>query len=317
MPQHLDYSDIAGQESMIKDRIRCEAFQRAITEAVKPDAVVLDIGAGTGLLSMFAAQAGARKVYAVERTAIAETARLLIEENGLSDRIEVIQNDIDAVDLPEQVDVIVSEWLGGYALDENLLPIVIRARDRWLRPGGAMIPQSVVSIMVPAHDTLHQQDVDFWNSYPYGLEMGSIAVARTEQAYVGRYDLSADRVNCTPAVMWSIDCETCAIEDAERVYEATLTFTMDRDAPVNALAAWFDAQLSDGVRLCNGPSDPETHWGRCVFPIGQCLDVAAGSEVGVTFTHRPIGPGTSAAQWSVAIGDYAFESNDSTSLGRD
>ena len=121
---------------MIKDWVRCEAFQRAITEAVKPDAVVLDIGAGTGLLSMFAAQAGARKVYAVERTAIAETARLLIEENGLSDRIEVIQNDIDAVDLPEQVDVIVSEWLGGYALDENLLPIVIRARDRWLRPGG-------------------------------------------------------------------------------------------------------------------------------------------------------------------------------------
>ena len=76
---------------MLRDHVRNEAYQQAIQRVVKPGDVVLDIGAGTGILSIFAAQAGARRVFAVERTEIATVARTMIERNGLADRIEVIQ----------------------------------------------------------------------------------------------------------------------------------------------------------------------------------------------------------------------------------
>ena len=314
MPQELNYSSIHGQESMLKDRVRCEAFQKALAETVTPGAVVLDVGAGTGLLSMFAAQAGAGRVYAVERTEVAQFASHLVTENGFGDRIEVIQNDIDAVTLPEPVDIIVSEWLDGYALDENLLPIVIRARDRWLKPGGRMIPGSVTSFLAPAYDTQHQQDCDFWNSYPYGLELGSIAAVRGRHAYASRYDLNQDRIPCAAQAMWDVDCRTCTLDEASRAFEARLAFTSGKTAPVNALAAWFDATLSSSVNLRNGPTDPETHWGRCVFPIGKVMDMAPGMEMQATFAHRPAGKGHSTASWQVEIDGYTFSSSDDTTL---
>ena len=206
--------------------------------------MVLDIGAGTGLLSLFAAQAGARHVYAVERTEIVDLARHIIEANGFSDRITVYEEDIQDVTLPEPVDVIVSEWLGGYALDENLLPIVVQARDRWLKPGGTLIPDSVSSLIVPVHDVVHQQDLDFWNSYPYGLELGTIGTIRSCESYSSRNDIKQGRINCAPQVMWEIDVARCSEETAVGVFETQLTFTAQRDGPVNALAAWFDARLS-------------------------------------------------------------------------
>ena len=129
MAIEISYRDLWNHGSMLQDEVRCKAFRDALFEVVTPDSVVLDIGAGTGILSIFAAQAGAEKVYAVERTPVAQAAREIIESNGLSDRITVIQGEMESLELPEKVDVIVSEWLGGYGVDENLLPIVIQARD--------------------------------------------------------------------------------------------------------------------------------------------------------------------------------------------
>ena len=160
MSVELNYCNFRGHESMLRDSVRCEAFRRAIVDTVTPGCAVLDIGAGTGILSLFAAQAGARVVYAVERTHIAELAQRIVSENGFGDRINVLQNDIETLELPEKVDVIVSEWLGGYGVDENLLPVVALARDRWLKPGGRVIPETVKSWIVPAYDELLQQDVD-------------------------------------------------------------------------------------------------------------------------------------------------------------
>ena len=172
MPLEINYCNLRGHESMLRDSVRCEAFRRAIIDTVTPGCAVLDIGAGTGILSLFAAQAGARVVYAVEQTHIAEFAQRIVSENGFGDRINVLQNDMETLELPEKVDVIVSEWLGGYGVDENLLPVVVLARDRWLKPGGRLIPETVTSWIVPAYDELLQQDVDFWSSEPYGIRNG-------------------------------------------------------------------------------------------------------------------------------------------------
>jgi len=147
MTLEINYWNLEGHEPMLFDAVRCEAFRKAIAAAVGPGGAVLDLGAGTGILSVFAAQAGARAVYAVERTRIAELARRIVAENGFHGRIHVLRGDVETIELPEKVDLIVSEWLGGYGVDENLLPVVVQARDRWLRPGGRMIPGTVEAWM--------------------------------------------------------------------------------------------------------------------------------------------------------------------------
>ena len=130
---------------MICDRVRTDGFRRAIESVVRPGDVVLDVGAGTGILSLFAARAGAARVYAVERTTVAVMAQELAAANGAADTVRVIHGDIMDIELPERVDVIVSEWLGGFGIDEGMLAPVVAARDRWLKPGGVMIPSSVTA----------------------------------------------------------------------------------------------------------------------------------------------------------------------------
>jgi predicted RNA methylase len=107
------YAEIEVHRTMLCDRVRTEAFRRAIDSVVRPGDVVLDVGAGTGILSLFAARAGAERVYAVERTTVAVLAQELAAANGVAEVVQVIHGDLRDIDLPERVDVIVSEWLGG------------------------------------------------------------------------------------------------------------------------------------------------------------------------------------------------------------
>ena len=151
---------------MICDRVRTEAFERAIRAVVRPGDVVLDVGAGSGILSLFAARAGAARVYAVERTTVAVLAQDLAEANGFGEVIEVIHGDLMDIELPEKVDVIVSEWLGGFGIDEGMLTPVIVARDRWLKPGGVMIPASVTAWAGLVHDRYLSDTVDFLREPP-------------------------------------------------------------------------------------------------------------------------------------------------------
>ena len=129
------YAEFEVHRTMICDRVRTEAFRCAINSVVRPGDIVLDVGAGSGILSVFAARAGAAAVYAVERTSIAVLAEQLAAANEVAETVKVIHGDLMDIELPRQVDVIVSEWLGGFGIDEGMLAPVIAARDRWLKPG--------------------------------------------------------------------------------------------------------------------------------------------------------------------------------------
>jgi len=316
MPLEINYHDLHVHKLMLRDRIRCEAFRRALTEMVIPDSAVLDVGAGTGLLSIFAAKAGARVVYAVERTATARLAERIVADNDLDDRIHVIQDDMEDVELPEKVDLIVSEWLGGYGIDENLLPVVVQARDRWLKPGGSMIPGHVTSRMAPAYDEDMEQDVQLWRQHPYGVNLTAIAELTSRRLLCCRYDVKEEHLLADPQQMWEIDCSAVTLEQATNTFEAELGFTCRKGGRCNALAAWFEARLSEDNILSNRPSDDWTHWGRWIFPLGACLDVREGSSIAVLFRVTPESAGQSRAVWQVCVGDYSFSSEDLTILTR-
>ena len=134
-------------EEMIADTVRTEAFRQAIHELVSRR-IVVDVGAGTGILSIYAAEAGAKHVYAIEASNIVKVCKDRIQSRGLHRQIEIMHTRAEDVTwLQHRADVIVSEWIGYFLLFERMLPSVLAIRDRHLREDGAMIPQRAVILM--------------------------------------------------------------------------------------------------------------------------------------------------------------------------
>ena len=314
MPLELNYKTVRDHEPMLRDEVRCQAFRQALIETITPESVVLDIGAGTGILSLFAAQAGAKSVYAVERTEVARFAAQLVADNGYSDRVQIYHGDVEDLELPEKVDIIVSEWLGGYGIDENLLPIVVQARDRWLKPGGVMIPGTMTSWIAPAYDAYLDDDIDFWTNRPYGLNFSAVARDLWSRTESGCHHITDKHLPCPGQMMWAIDAHTCTVDQANGTYETELEFISTRNGAINVLASWFETMSGKNVVLSNGPSHPDTHWGRTVFPLGKTIPIRPETRMKIHFIHHPHGKGRSNAQWAIEVDNYRFESQDTTTL---
>jgi protein arginine N-methyltransferase 1 len=137
------YAHFGIHEEMLKDEVRTRSYRNAIlgNKHLFQGKVVLDVGCGTAILSMFAAQAGAKKVFAIDCSDIIKQARQIVKDNHFEDTVELIQGKIEDIELPvEHVDIIVSEWMGYFLVYENMLESVLFARDKWLAPDGLMFP---------------------------------------------------------------------------------------------------------------------------------------------------------------------------------
>jgi protein arginine N-methyltransferase 1 len=155
------YSHFGIHEEMLKDTVRTRTYKNAMVQnkALFKDKVVLDVGCGTGILSMFAAQAGAKLVIGVDCASIAVQAKQIVEANGFTGKVQIIQGKIEEITLPvDKVDIIISEWMGYFLLYESMLDSVIFARDKWLRPGGMLFPDKATMYMVAIEDSEYRED---------------------------------------------------------------------------------------------------------------------------------------------------------------
>jgi protein arginine N-methyltransferase 1 len=261
--------------------------------------VVLDVGTGSGVLSIWAAQAGAAKVYAVEYTDIAKHARNLVASNGLSDIVEVIQSSVEDLVLPCQVDIIISEWMGYILLRESMLDSVIRARNRWMKPTGAMFPSHATMLFSPVsyeEDRLskmrdYKNSIDEWRRFSremndlYNVNVEALDVPfDKEQADYYIYsslwtELRPENMVGQPIVMKRLDLNTCTIEDAECVHQISYNFTVPFPITVSGFAGWFTVDFAGSVAnpvakrviLSTGPEVGYTHWGQQVSQMENAL----------------------------------------------
>lgn len=134
--------------------------------------IVLDVGCGTAILSIFAAWAGAKHVYAVENANISYYAEKIIESNNLQETVTILKGKIEDIELPvAKVDIIISEWMGYFLLSEAMLDSVIFARDKYLKPQGLMFPDKAIMFVSTIEDEIYREEkIGFWDDV-YGIDM--------------------------------------------------------------------------------------------------------------------------------------------------
>ena len=270
---------------MISDRVRMDAYLRALRKAIKPGSVVLDIGTGTGIMALLACRLGAGRVYAIEPDDAIELGRETAIANGYAERIEFIQDMSTRVTLPERVDVIVSDIGGALPFFQLHIPSIIDARKRFLAPGGILIPQRHALWAAPVEAAeLYRSLIAVWEGDTYGLNMLAarrIAVNRQVRNRVTPRQLLAEP-RCWAALDYN------AVDTPDITAETTWTAT--RRATTHGLAAWYDTTLADGISLSNAPGEPERPMHHSVFfPWTTPVNLTTGDTVSVTLRVNLVG----------------------------
>src|SRR5687768_17008994 len=280
---------------MLNDQPRTQRFLSAIAEVVRPGDVVVDLGTGTGILAMAAARAGARKVYAIEAGPVGPVAQKLFAANGLADRIELVAGYSTDIDLPERVDVLVTETFGNSPLSEEVLEIVVDARTRLLKPDARVVPGSVrvfgTPVIVPpaelsqfvfTPECLRQwqrwYDVDFT---PLGsVDRNALLTHWLDRARV------ADWEPLTPTAPL-IDIDLTALSDA-RVH-GSADVPVERKGQLSGIAVHFDLRLSPGVSHSTDAwqSAPDNHWLVPIYFFVEPMDVCRGDVLRLSYSYDP------------------------------
>ncbi|KAL3142539.1 hypothetical protein ABBQ38_002861 [Trebouxia sp. C0009 RCD-2024] len=311
------YGMLMHQQNMLQDQIRTGTYYAAILEntADFQGKTIMDVGAGSGILSLFAAQAGARKVYAIEASGMAEYARQLVAASGYASVVEVVQGKVEALSLDAQVDVLVSEPMGTLLVNERMLETYIYARNRYLKKGGRMFPQvGTIHAAAFSDANLYAEVANkafFWMQPSfYNIDITCLH----KEAAAGYF---------TQVVVDAIDPSVIVSQSASKVvdfgivtepeltnFSIPLELQIGRACVVHGIACWFDV-LFDGSSsqrwLSTAPGQPTTHWFqlRCLMEIplhvqqGQVitgeLRLAAHNrqsyDVFVTLTAPPLHPG--------------------------
>ncbi|KAJ5326643.1 uncharacterized protein N7506_009745 [Penicillium brevicompactum] len=289
----VSYAYNAIHESMLKDAVRTDSYRDFVYENknVFKDKVVLDVGCGTGILSMFCAKAGAKKVIAVDNSNIIDRAKEIVHDNGLGDVITCIRGKIEEVTLPvEKVDIIISEWMGYGLLFEAMFDSVIYARDRYLVPGGLMAPSHATMRLAPYADPdFIASHISFWNNV-YGFKMDSMLHKIYDEAVVR--SIQPQSIVGDSQIFLTLPLHTITVEELSFLKEFQVTLDQDIDA-LDGWAIWFDiffmpssesvlpenaipSEMSKKgvVSFTTGPHGTETHWQQTVLLIDHAKDNA-------------------------------------------
>ncbi|HET6893347.1 MAG TPA: 50S ribosomal protein L11 methyltransferase [Pyrinomonadaceae bacterium] len=275
---------VAAYGKMIADTPRMEAYVSALRQAVRPGAIVLDLGCGPGLFALLACRFEARRIYAVEPDDVIQLARETASVNGCSDRIEFLQNFSTQISLPEQVDVIVSDLRGVLPWFQQHLPSICDARRRLLAPGGTLIPRrdTLWASVAEAPDH-YAKIVDPWETNGWRLDLSAVRRVVTNTCSKGH--ILPDQMLVEPVCWAELDYYTVEEPDVQ----ASIEWVVTRPGTAHVLSVWFDSELIEGVRLSNRPGEPELIYGNALFPFAEPVEVAAGDRIAINLAANLVG----------------------------
>ncbi|KAG8689601.1 hypothetical protein FRC09_012361 [Ceratobasidium sp. 395] len=309
------YAHFGIHEEMLKDTVRTTSYRNAMynnTHLFKGK-TVLDVGCGTGILSMFAAKAGAKHVVGIDMSNIIDQAQKIIEANGFKDTITLVKGKLEEAELPfKQFDIIVSEWMGYFLyvclhyangsisnlwttylmlipwlrLYESMLDTVLLARDQYLAPDGLLFPDTATIYLAAIEDQDYKEEkINFWDNV-YGFDYSCIKDIALREPLVDTVDVKA--VVTSPCAIKHIDLRTAKKEDL--TFTTDFKLTAERTDFIHAFLAWFDISFDSAhkpVKFSTGPHAKYTHWKQTVFYTRDVIPVKTGEEIVGTLSCAP------------------------------
>lgn len=283
------YSHFGIHEEMLKDEVRTKSYRNSIVnnKHLFKDKIVLDVGCGTGILSMFAAKAGAKMVIGIDYSDIAYQAQEIVKANKLDHIVTIMKAKVEDVVLPvEKVDIIISEWMGYCLLYESMLNTVLYARDKWLVPDGVILPDKAVMNICAIEDADYKEDkINFWDNV-YGFDMSCIKKMAISEPLVDVVD--SKQVMTGSGRLMSIDINTVKLENLD--FKVPFRLVAARDDFCHALVVYFDiefARCHKPVFFSTGPFAQYTHWKQTVFYLNDVLSMKKGEELRGEFSCKP------------------------------
>ncbi|RPA66618.1 methyltransferase domain-containing protein [Cyclobacteriaceae bacterium YHN15] len=279
---------------MLNDFHRTKSFQEAILKTVKKGDIVLEIGMGTGILSATAALAGAKHVYAIERTHnMPKFARKFFEKNGVLEKITILEGDSINIDLPEKADVLISEIIGNDPLGEDILRTFQDAVRRFLKPKAKLIPETLKIFGLPV--SIPSELIDKYIFEPetilrweklYNLNFSSFVDFSQNQnhsAFFNTYETRYWPFLTEPILLFEIDLNNC-IDDEITSKIKTIAI---KEGVLNGIIVFFDLGLADGVYFSIHPekATAANSWYSKVWIPGKSLDLLSGDVIEINYSY--------------------------------
>lgn len=257
---------------LLSDTRGQEQFRAGLRRVIRPGDVVLDIGCGTGIHSLFALEAGAARVISIESGPVAEVAREIFRENGVADRVCLIEQDISSVAPPERVDIVVS-----HRGPETAIALAPMLKEQWLKPGARLVPFGFRAFSAPVESSKIERHLEFWRGSPLGFSMASGAAKAANSRIVAR--LKSKDLIANAGLLLKINYLKASAITGQLEYVAR------RDGGLNGFAFWYEFQFADAVSLDTAPDcDLDLGiWPSFLLPIGATVDVKRDDKITLLF----------------------------------
>ena len=249
---------LKGHEALLRDTERNASLYRALEKTVNKESAVLDIGSGTGVWAVAAAQMGAKRVVAIEQEPLLiDVIKRLATNNGVAGRVQVIQGDSRQIELDQEFDVVISETIGHLVFDESIVSIMIDARKRFLKPAGILIPESVALMVAGAHLEDENQEL------PLGIPLAhadfqSLAL----NIPIGLNDRSRLKILTPPREL--IHADFRSVEKTLDLGKMTARWESADLGRLNCFAVWAEVALTTGITITTRET---TSWVLMVYRI--------------------------------------------------
>jgi protein arginine N-methyltransferase 1 len=273
---------------MVFDQVRNDAYARAIAKLVTPGCRVLDLGAGLGIHGLMAAAAGAGEVILLEPSQVIGMAADVVAMNGFEDRVTVVRKRAEEAEIEPPVDVLISVFTGNFLLTEDLLPSLFLARERFLKPGGSLLPSGaeMKAALVQA-PTYYDEQVACWSEGSQDLDFSSIQKYAANTVHYLKAHVTETQLLTAPAGLLQLDFHTATTASCQ----CQMEFTVETSGVCHGVLGWFDMQLGDEM-LSTAPDAEPTHWSQAFLPLDPPLHVSAGQVVSFELERPEFGEWT-------------------------
>ncbi|NGY05165.1 methyltransferase domain-containing protein [Solimonas terrae] len=276
-------SEIELHRKLLGDHARNDAFETALRRRIVPGkSRVLDIGAGTGFLSFLARRLGAAHSTLIEYSDALELAEQLARRNRI-DGLSFVKAHSSEWRRKLQVDIVVTETLGNYALEENFLETAVDAR-RFLVAGGIIIPGRLQQFVAPVPSPRLQAEIDIWPKVGFDLDLAPARTISLNNMYVRNIEPTDLGDTNRTARLWDDLDVRPSVRAPASARRKTVSWTT-ADIPggrVEGYALWWQAELIEGVSLSTSPFAAATHWQQIYLPLLQAHDLQAGDSLELT-----------------------------------